>query len=604
MDGLLNLWDRFRYTPFEYPPRAHPLPNLIVIGIVAGFVASICFSLLWGDKRRSWRELWMPVGTSFAFGYLVLLVLLPFYYRYGNLPSSFQNGEVGILIAEVPDEPNLARQRAYELAIRDRFQKSARLKDIAKVRMLTRPLPVDLQDQQIEAVKIGRWLNASFVLRPYTIESTQSPELTVVDPGQTFKGESSLGKFPNAQLAYLDHLPLPDNIVLLAEVAEALSLEEEMSPDAADLLGDVLASPELPDAAPGRPMLHYLRGYGLRFAGKPDEAIAEYGKAIDQKPDFALAYDERADTYYIQGDHDRAIADYSAAIHFDPTMTIAYLFRGQSYAGKRQYDRAIADYDEFIRLDPKDAGIYLYRGEAYNLKGQHNYAIADFNRAIQQSPKFEAYYVARGVAYHAMGEYDRAIADYNEAIRLNPKYAGAYNLRGRAYHDKGDNDRAIGDYDEAIRLDPKLVEAYDNRGLAYYNKRESSRAIADCNEAIRLDPKDAVAYNDRGLAYDATGEHDRAFADYNDALRLDPKFMAGYYNRGSAYDDKGEHDRAIADFNEAIHLNPDYAASYYHRGKAYDATGNHDSAIADYKEALRLDPEMEEARQRLQTQPE
>jgi len=134
--------------------------------------------------------------------------------------------------------------------------------------MLTRPLPVDLQDQQIEAVKIGRWLNASFVLRPYTIESTQSPELTVVDPGQTFKGESSLGKFPKRSTCLSRPSPSPGQHVLLAEVAEALSLEEEMSPDAADLLGDVLASPELPDAAPGATYVALSARVRSAIAGK------------------------------------------------------------------------------------------------------------------------------------------------------------------------------------------------------------------------------------------------------------------------------------------------------------------------------------------------
>jgi len=107
MDGLLNLWDRFRYTPFEYPPRAHPLPNLIVIGIVRRICREHLLLVALGRQAPQLARVMDARRNVVRVCYLVLLVLLPFYYRYGNLPSSFQNGEVGILIAEVPDEPNL-----------------------------------------------------------------------------------------------------------------------------------------------------------------------------------------------------------------------------------------------------------------------------------------------------------------------------------------------------------------------------------------------------------------------------------------------------------------------------------------------------------------
>src|SRR5216683_8332929 len=109
---------------------------------------------------------------------------------------------------------------------------------------------------------MGRWLRAAFVLRPFVVESTQEPRVTVVNPQNIFQPEASLGKFSSPQLATLDSLPLPEDLAQLAETALALALNERHSyKEAAQVLGDVFRSPNLPDAAPGRGALHFLRGY-------------------------------------------------------------------------------------------------------------------------------------------------------------------------------------------------------------------------------------------------------------------------------------------------------------------------------------------------------
>ena len=121
----LKLLDRFRNTPFEYPPREHLLFYLLSVCIIAGFFAFVYFRRLSADKRRDWRKWWLPVVGLFVASYVVVFVSLYLYYRYWSLPPTFQNGEVGILVAEVPDEPNFQRQYAYVRAISDQFQKSA-----------------------------------------------------------------------------------------------------------------------------------------------------------------------------------------------------------------------------------------------------------------------------------------------------------------------------------------------------------------------------------------------------------------------------------------------------------------------------------------------
>jgi hypothetical protein len=83
-----------------------------------------------------------------------------------------------------------------------------------------------------------------------------------------------------------------------------------------------------------------------------DQAIANFTKAIEMDPKYALAYNERGIAYQGRGDYDRAIADYTKAIELDPKVAYAYYIRGLSYLKKGNTDQATADMDRARQLDP------------------------------------------------------------------------------------------------------------------------------------------------------------------------------------------------------------------------------------------------------------
>jgi hypothetical protein len=85
------------------------------------------------------------------------------------------------IVAEVPNQYDTEQQTAYQNALVSRFEGSEQLREVVKVRLIERPLPPDADDQQAEALRIGRWLGASFVLRPFVIEGVQEPRLSVIN---------------------------------------------------------------------------------------------------------------------------------------------------------------------------------------------------------------------------------------------------------------------------------------------------------------------------------------------------------------------------------------------------------------------------------------
>ena len=63
---------------------------------------------------------------------------------------------------------------------------------------------------------------------------------------------------------------------------------------------------------------------------KYNEAIADYSKAIEIKPNKDQAYYNRGIAYYILEKYNEAIADYSKAIEIDPKYQAAYYNRGNT----------------------------------------------------------------------------------------------------------------------------------------------------------------------------------------------------------------------------------------------------------------------------------
>ena len=225
------------------------------------------------------------------------------------------------------------------------------------------------------------------------------------------------------------------------------------------------------------------RGFSAGDKGDLDKAIRHYNKAIELKPDFFGAYNDRGIIYSKKGDFDNAIKDLNKAIELNPNLTEAYNNRGIAYNRKGEIDTAIHNYSKAIELSPNNAKAYKNRGTAYFQKGDFDIAIHNYSQAIELKPAYAEAYNNRGTAYFQKGDFDNAIKDLTTAIELKPVYAIAYNNRGVAHSKKAEFDNAIQNFDKAIELKPDSAKAYSNRGKAWMHFREWGKAKADLTVA-------------------------------------------------------------------------------------------------------------------------
>src|SRR5262245_45776300 len=115
--------------------------------------------------------------------------------------------------------------------------------------------------------------------------------------------------------------------------------------------------------------------------GKYNEAIAQYTKAIELRPNFAEAYNNRGYAAYSKYDGSDPLADLNRAIELRPKFPHAYNTRGCVYMASGQTDLAIADFSEAVALQPDYPRAFRNRAIMLMKKGRLREAFADFGRS-------------------------------------------------------------------------------------------------------------------------------------------------------------------------------------------------------------------------------
>jgi Flp pilus assembly protein TadD len=106
----------------------------------------------------------------------------------------------------------------------------------------------------------------------------------------------------------------------------------------------------------------YNHGVALIHERKYAEALADFEKAVQAKPDFAEAHNYLAYCLRRQGPakYAEALSHYDKAIRLNPSLAVAYEYRGVLYVKMNRKSDAEKDLAKLKQLDPKLASKLEY----------------------------------------------------------------------------------------------------------------------------------------------------------------------------------------------------------------------------------------------------
>ena len=255
--------------------------------------------LLW--KLRDWnfdrlrqqlrsRSLRRVIATSAIVLTLYYGGLFYLHYNRG-LPDRFEDGDIGILIAELPHQADRNGQLMYERALRQAFDAAPLLTRRASIQLIRRPLPEGDQAAHEEALDLGESLNAWYVVRPIQLgvsELTQhSIELTMVaQPDFAGRpGRVSLGRVTSGDLVGPDRLSLRLGALPFARFVVAMALYRSgLYRHAADALASLMDEGALP-SGPGWFDLLFTRASAEFRAGRYRKAEEFALRARELRPE-------------------------------------------------------------------------------------------------------------------------------------------------------------------------------------------------------------------------------------------------------------------------------------------------------------------------------
>lgn len=200
--------------------------------------------------------------------------------------------------------------------------------------------------------------------------------------------------------------------------------------EALELIGAALAlKPDAPDA---------LFNYGnvLKGAGRLEEALAAYDRALAVRPGYRAAQMARDETRGL--------------------LAEALNRRGNDARAAGRADNALADYDRALALAPHYADARNNRAVALWGLGRLGEALAGFDAALAVKPDYVEAHYNRGNALRDMLRLDEAKQSFDRAIALNPGFAPAYRNKGFCALLLGDFASGLPLYEWRKRLNPPI----------------------------------------------------------------------------------------------------------------------------------------------------
>lgn len=146
-----------------------------------------------------------------------------------------------------------------------------------------------------------------------------------------------------------------------------------------------------------------------------DDAVLDFGCAIQLAPDEPYYYNGRGIAYYWLQEDAAANADFAKVLELDPQADYAYNNLANLYANIGDYETALAHYTTSLELsNGNDAITLTNRASLYSNTGDYAAAYADLESAYLVDPNYEDQYLTRAWLFGLDNQVALAAEGYSE----------------------------------------------------------------------------------------------------------------------------------------------------------------------------------------------
>ena len=252
----------------------------------------------------------------------------------------------------------------------------------------------------------------------------------------------------------------------------------------------------------------YLSGryfWNKRTAEGLNKSIQYFQQAIDQDPNYALAYAGLAQSYIPLGRYgymsptearDKLNAAVKKALEIDNTLAEAHCAMAVVDEWSWLWPEAETEYQHSIDINPKYALTRQWYSEYLLEIGRRDEAFEQIRLAQEFDPTSPVLNAWVGFGYYYDRQYERAIEQFQRASELDSNFVTSHWLAGLVYAEKRD-ERAIEELQKAVELSNGALQIKADLGYAYAMTGQKREALVFLKEMTSL------SMAGQGVAYDA-----------------------------------------------------------------------------------------------------
>ena len=360
----------------------------------------------------------------------------------------------------------------------------------------------------------------------------------------------------------------------------------------------------------------YQRGRNYQLA------LDKYKEAEAIDANFAPAYREKAELYFLVAQPAKSIENWKKYIELNNSSFARYRFFSALYKNK-QYTEAITEYENLKKTNY--SSLYMERLAAYSYEEAGEKVVQEaFKKGLEAINKFfelagsDFKYLALDYKYKGFlmmrGGKDTTggLLELEKAIAMDPTLADeVYGKVAKIYVDSKNHEKAIVYYEKKRRGDYKNLNINDcfDLGKSYYNKgsKENRAIINERDELAKKKKPETPELKERDLKNKTILLN--SDSSFKKVLQINPGYIMGYVWRGrvnSLLDPNAESDSTKIYYEKALQLmKPEEQAGNYknnvieineYQGFYYVKKKDDVKAKEIWKKVLELDPNNEKAK--------
>ncbi len=251
-----------------------------------------------------------------------------------------------------------------------------------------------------------------------------------------------------------------------------------------------MAAPDLAQANPA--VAQFQLGLALQRAGRRDDAVRAFKRAVSLQPDLPLGWLTLADQLRQTGDSTGAAHAYLQ--HLKHAVRDPVLMHAAAALSEGSIPEAEALLRDRLRKSPTDIAAIRMLAELAARIGRDEDAVRLLSRCLELAPGFHAarknYALVLNRAEHTeqaleqieqllevdpgnpgyrnqnavilckLGEYETALRIYDDLVQRHPDHAGLWMSYGHALKTAGRGEAAVDAYRRSITVDPRAGEAW------------------------------------------------------------------------------------------------------------------------------------------------